>query len=445
MTSFISKLFLVAIIFLQFACSTNKDQAYDKAKAISIINNNKLIKSDIAPKVNLDDKILSLSWNHSEDHHQNGRVGNFVKNFTLKKKKYFFQNYKKINLSYSFFNKDIKLNLPVIFNNKLYALDNNGKLSLIDIKNNKKLWSKKLFKTNFFVNNYDPKIYANNSILYAHMGHNKIKAVNLVSGDVMWTKKISSLIISKPIVKDNILYLLSDDNKFYALNATNGDINWVHKTISNPNVIYGSPDPVFYKDYVIISYSSGEVFALNRNNGQEIWSDNLNSNNIINSNYYLNDIDATPIIIKDKLYIVSNSGMMKVIKINSGEVIWQKEIASITNFHINKNYIYILDNDAKLIALALNDASIKWVKQLRAFENNKKPNDKIIYNGLIMADNKLIINSQNGMMFFISPFNGDILGKINLNIDNFHSPIIIKNKIYLMGKNWYSQYILSFE
>jgi len=62
-----------------------------------------------------------------------------------------------------------------------------------------------------------------------------------------------------------------------------------------------------------------------------------------------------------------------------------------------------------------------------------------------MADNKLIINSQNGVMFFISPFNGDILGKINLNIDNFHSPIIIKNKIYLMGKNWYSQYILSFE
>ena len=242
-----------------------------------------------------------------------------------------------------------------------------------------------------------------------------------------------------------MLYLLSDDNKLYAINTQNGKILWVHKTISNPTTISGAADPVIFKDYIIISYSSGEVFALNKKNGQEIWSDKLNSKNFNNSNYYLNDIDATPIIIKDKLYIIGNGGLMKAININSGKIIWHREISSINDFHINKNYIYLIDNNAKLISLSLSDAKIKWIKNLKEFKNNKKPNSKIIYNGIIMADNKLLVNSIDSNIIIISPDNGDILGEIKIGGSNFHSPIIINNKIYLMSKNWYSRYILSFK
>ena len=445
MIAIISKIFLIIIIILQISCS-NKDQTYDKNKAIIAFNQkDQLAISKSAPIIKLEEQISAKSWNFIESNHQNGRIGNFFKDFNFKKNKFYFKDYHKIILDYSLRNKDLKLDLPVIINDKLFILDNNAKLSLIDLNSNKKIWQKQIFKKDIFEFYNNPKLAGDNSKLYAHISTNEIKAIDINYANIIWSKKLSSLIISKPVISDNLLYLLSDDNKLYAINTQNGKILWVHKTISNPTTISGAADPVIFKDYIIISYSSGEVFALNKKNGQEIWSDKLNSKNFNNSNYYLNDIDATPIIIKDKLYIIGNGGLMKAININSGKIIWHREISSINDFHINKNYIYLIDNNAKLISLSLSDAKIKWIKNLKEFKNNKKPNSKIIYNGIIMADNKLLVNSTDSNIIIISPDNGDILGEIKIGGSNFHSPIIINNKIYLMSKNWYSRYILSFK
>ena len=58
-------------------------------------------------------------------------------------------------------------------------------------------------------------------------------------------------------------FLVSDDNQLYAINKTNGDVVWSHLGNIEELSIIGGSKPVVDEEIIVVSYSSGEIFALN--------------------------------------------------------------------------------------------------------------------------------------------------------------------------------------
>lgn len=426
-------------IFFLFAC--DKDQEYDKAKSISAFASIDPIKLDSAletTSIKLPQQKNNNFWSGSPSA-QNQQIENIAKNFTLKTRGFFGNKATEISLDkssqtwffYSGSNVDHFVFSPVIKDEKIFILDTAGVLVARDLKTEKKIWKSRIFKKSFLKNYKTPKISYADGKIFAIAGVNKIAAASEVDGKVLWSKEISSIPVSTPISDGNLVYVSTNDNKLYALSVASGELEWVQSAIIRPTAIFGAADPVIYKNFIIVSYSSGEIYAVDKRTGEPLWSQDLNVNKATNSDFYLNDIDATPYVQNDVIYSIGNGGLMMALKVKDGNYLWKKEIAGIVDFWGAGEFLFVVNNDDKLLAISKKTGGIKWISQLPNFIKEKKPQTKIIYSGVVMAGDKLLISRFDGMLLVVSPLDGKIEKTFSIGKKISHSPVVVDGKIYL--------------
>lgn len=434
---------LYKIVFLLFfiaSFSCSKEETYDKKNAVLAF----LVKNKITIAKSLEDKEVQIPKQKSTNFYpgSNYLVNSDIENFELDvcyKEKGFFKKKTEIDFDeksvyWSFYLSKKRENFafePVFDGNDLYILNSRGSLIKKDLKKNKVIYKKRLFKSVFLKNYRTPKISLNNNKIFAISGSNLIIALDKNSGEIIWQKSISSLPISRSISDETSLFVITNDNKTYSLDVHDGSLNWVHSGIILPTAIFGSADPVISDDVIFSSYSSGEIYAINKKDGEPVWSQDLNINKAINSNFYLNDIDATPIVKNNIIYAIGNGGLMMAIDKESGNYIWKKNISSIVNFWISGNFIYVITNENKLLAIHKKDGLIKWITNLFNEDKKDKKEDKIIYSGVVMAGSKLLISSFNNGILIIDPKNGEIEKRIKISGRVSHPPVVFDKKIYL--------------
>ncbi|NBV06111.1 MAG: hypothetical protein EBS06_02605 [Proteobacteria bacterium] len=440
-------LIIFSLLFV-FSCSDKKKE-YDKTKAVSAFAIIDPIKIDPAlekAEIILPKQKANSFWNGSSSE-QNQRIENFAKDFSVSKS--FFSGTKKIALNdstlfwsgFGNIGDDDFVFEPIINGDKIYTLNTAGKLIAYDLTTHKKLWKNQIFLKKFLKNYRSPKIYYSKSEagekIFAVAGVNKIAAVNASDGKVLWSKDIASIPVSTPVSDGKMVFVTTNDNKLYALSAKDGELQWTISAILRNTAILGAADPVFYKDQIIASFSSGEIYAINKKTGELIWSQDLNLNKANSSDFYLNDVDATPVIKGDKIYLIGNGGLMMALDLKTGNYLWRKEIAGITDFWAAGEFLFVIDNGNKILAISQKTGGIKWISQLPNFKKEKKPESKFNYNGVIMAGDKLLISRFDGQLFIVSPFDGKIEKSESIGKRIYHAPIVIKGKIYFHNLGGY--------
>ncbi len=428
------KVFLSITALTLFSCA-DKEQDYDKSKAISAF----AIIDQIKPDSQLEKIAITLPeqknnelWTSSASN-INQTIENFAFKSTekaIKKNKFLSTQNTSWTGSRSFFS-DRFVFEPIIKDNKIFLLDAAGKLSCHDLNSKKQLWKNRIFARKYLKLYQNPKIGYFNNIIFAIAGSNDIVAASAIDGKILWSKSISSIPVSTPISDGKYVYITTNDNKSYALDFADGKLIWVSSGINKTTAIFGASDSLIYKNTLLVSYSSGEIYALNKDNGEALWSQNLNINKAVNSDFYLNDIDATPIIKNDIIYTIGNGGLLMAINLKNGNYLWKKEIASIVDFWVAGEFLYLINNENKLIAFSKKNGAIKWISQLLDFKNNKKPETKIIYNGIILAGDKLLISDTAGHILVASPLDGKILQTFDVGEKIYHAPAVVNGKIYL--------------
>lgn len=431
----IIKIIQIILISLLLTSCNKKDKT--SKEAISVFSTNFSPKIDprlTKKEIKLPKQIENTNFN-GIFYKNSKKIENFSLNSEIKQ-------IKKINNGYVTSSPYDIISNPIIHNNIIYSLDARGNLTAINLKNNNLIYRKRIINWLDIKNLSQGKIFYDQNIIYITTGFNEVFAVNAKNADIIWLKKITSIAISKPIIHENNLYFISNDNKTYALDKKNGNIRWIHNGIIKKTAIFGSANPIIYKNHIISSYSSGEIYILNQEDGAIIDFYELNAARAINSNFILDDIDATPIIKNNILYVVGNGGLMIAINLDNKEKLWQKNISSISNFWLADDFIYIIDNENRLICLYRKTGGIKYFTQLEKYHSKNK---LIHYFGLVLAGNNLIATNSNREMISISPFDGKILKKHKFSKKIQHRPIIANKKLYTHIKGRFDTDLIIFE
>ena len=428
---------IIQIIFLSLLLtSCNKEDEISK-DAISVFF------TDFTPKIDqkLENKEIKLPKQIKNNNFNGIFYGNSKKaeNFALNNQ---IKKIKKIRNGYVTSSRYDMISNPIIWDNIIYALDARGNLSARNLEDNKLIYRKRIINWLNIKNLSQGKIFYDQDKIYITTGFNEVVAVRAKDADIIWSKKLASIPISRPIIHADNLYLISNDNKTYALNKENGNIKWVHNGIIKKTVIFGSADPVIYKNQIISAYSSGEVYILDQETAAVADFYELNANRAISSNFILDDIDAAPIIRDDILYIIGNGDLMIAVNLENKRKLWQKNLSSISNFWLAADFIYLIDNENRLICLYRKTGTIKFFKQLEKYYSKNK---FIHYFGLILAGDNLILTNSNKEMLLISPFDGEISKKYKFSKKIQHRPIISNQRLYLHLKGRFDTDLLIFQ
>lgn len=324
---------------------------------------------------------------------------------------------------------------PVVFNNIIYTLDTDSHVNAYDAKTGQKLWSNSISPIKSDEENISGGLAVTGSSLYATNGYDELIAMNPKQGGILWRTKLSAPTRAAPTVLGNSVYVLTLDNHLSAIDATTGKKIWAYEGFSEVSSLIGSASPAADNDIVLAPMSSGEIVALHAQNGATIWSDTLAASAQIGGTAALPDISGLPVLDKGAVIAASYGGKIAAIDIRSGTRIWERNIGGAKTPWVAGNMIFFITSNAELVALGRDNGTIAWVKPLNGYTKDKNARNALLWNGPILAGDRLIVTDSAESLLEISPKDGALIRAIDVGSHIAVPPIVAGGILYLLGNN----------
>jgi len=304
----------------------------------------------------------------------------------------------------------IKPNI-LYYKNNIISYDHRGTIFVYS-----DLEKKKIFEYNFYKKKYkkfkkEINIVINNNNIYISDNLGYIYSINIESQKLIWAKRIGIPFRSNIKVVGNKLFLADQDNKLYCFNTLNGKKIWefassltdLKSKFRNNIVVDTKNNNLFFLN------TSGELYSINYLNQAINWFSNLKMKSLKKeSRIFL----GSPLILKNKHLIVSNSSSIFKYDALSGSIIWEKSISTNLKGVLTKNNLFLYSSNNLLICLDLNDGQVLWSKntnkQIKNLYGKKLYNKIKIISKISIVDNKVFLFSKEGYLLTFNYKNGEI-------------------------------------
>ena len=323
---------------------------------------------------------------------------------------------------------------PVVADGRIYTIDASTTVTAFDPQNGERIWRVDLTPEDEDDGLFGGGIAFDNGRLYVTTPFARAFALDAATGDEIWQAPLPGPVRAAPAVSDGRIFVVTIDNQLVALAAGDGSRLWSHAGISEAAGLLGGTTPAVAGDTVIAAYSSGELYALRTETGNVLWTENLAGIQRTDTISTLAHIRGRPVIDRDLVFAVSNSGMLAAIDLRRGGRAWDVEIGGTEQPYVAGDFVYVLSNSAELIALTRQAGRVRWIQSLPQFEDPEDREDPIYWSGPLLAGDRLIVTGSNGDALSVSPYTGEILGQID--IPSSHLPAVVAGgSLYLLADN----------
>lgn len=268
--------------------------------------------------------------------------------------------------------------------------------------------------------------------LFVTTGFGQLVALEAQTGKELWRHTAGSPMRAAPTVFGGLVFGVTVDNRTEALDAATGEQRWSHTGISETAGLLGGSSPAVDAGTVLAPYSSGELFALKRENGRLIWSDSLTVVRRTDVVSTLADIKGLPVVDRGRVYAVSHSGRMAAIDLRTGNRIWDLDVGGVQTPWVAGDYVFVLGNNNELVC-ATREGRVRWVRQLSRYRNEERKRDPIFWVGPVLAGDRLILANSQGEMMQISPETGEPIVKLDIGDSIRIAPIVAGRTLYLLA------------
>ena len=325
---------------------------------------------------------------------------------------------------------------PVVAGGFVYAMDASGHISAHDVNNIDTIaWVSEALVNKHVDQVMGGGLAVDNGKLYASSGRGQITAIDATKGETLWTISLGIPLRSAPRVSGDTLYIISIDSQTFALDVATGKTRWTHRGINETAGLMNTVSPSLGGGMLIAPYTSGELYALHAENGDEAWRSSLVQANRTSATAIFAGIGGDPVVDESVVFGVSNGGMFSVLNLLTGQPLWNKPIAAINTPWVVGEYVFVLSEDNVLMAMVKYDGRIRWTTQLPRFKDEKRKLKPILWRGPVMANGKLLISGSNGQLLNIDPSAGTTLSTLETEEEIYTSPVVAGGKIFLVGKD----------
>jgi outer membrane protein assembly factor BamB len=322
---------------------------------------------------------------------------------------------------------------PVIAEGRVFTMDAEGTIRAFDAGGGAPLWT-------FSQDQEDGLIggglaYAN-GWLFATLSSGEVLGLDAGSGTETWRQSLGLPLRAAPTVAEDRVLVLSADNQLYALEGTTGRPVWRHAGFLEGAGLLGGPSPAVDRGLVVVPYSSAEVFALRLDSGRPLWSDTVERPRRTQALDQITDIDGMPVIEGDMVYVAGYGGQMAAIDARRGIRLWDLDVASTDTPWVAGNFLYVLTTRGEVVCLLRSNGRVRWVSPLPRLANPDDPGSSaIVWSGPILVGDRLLLVGSNGRAVSMSPYNGEILGRLDLPGPVVIPPVVAQGSVYMVTEN----------
>jgi outer membrane protein assembly factor BamB len=326
---------------------------------------------------------------------------------------------------------------PVVVGDMVYTLDAETLVTAVSARDGQIRWQTALKPDNEEESTVSGGITYGEGVLYAATGYAEIVAIDTRKGGILWRKKFTSPFRSAPGTDGKRVYAITAGNEIFALNAADGETVWSQAGVAQSAGLVGGSSPLATRKGMLLApYSSGEIVAIQAENGRVLWFDSLASYNRLSSLSAISDIVAQPVLDGGILYAISYGGKMLALNIRTGKRLWERDIGGIRTPWNAGPFLYVLTSRQELVCLT-EGGMVRWITPLPAWRDAEDKEDPIYWNGPVLAGDRLLLAGSHGHLVFASPYTGEILGSMEIGDAVVSPPVVAGNTLYIFDGDGY--------
>lgn len=265
---------------------------------------------------------------------------------------------------------------PTWDNGRVYATDDKGNLVALDAATGKELWAANA--VSFAATRSKLKFWKREAIeagltgspgvghgLVVVGGRNgEVVAFAADSGERKWSVKVTSEVLSAPLVQANRVIVRANDGRVFGLDPADGSRKWVFDRGLPTLSVRGNASPIGANGVTFIGYDDGTMVALRDEDGLRIWEQVVAEPEGRTELARMADIDGEILLDGDQLYAVSYHDRVVALSAGNGQPLWSHQVGGWSGVALTADKVLLTDRKGNIWALNRFTGDSLWKQNL---------------------------------------------------------------------------------
>ncbi|RMF96748.1 MAG: outer membrane protein assembly factor BamB [Gammaproteobacteria bacterium] len=236
----------------------------------------------------------------------------------------------------------------------VYAAAHDGRVAAFEAGSGKRRWAA---KTRLPLSGGPA---TDGELVVAGSSNGEVIALRAADGKRRWVGRVSSEVLAAPAIGGGLVLVRGVDGKLTALRQDDGSEAWfVQQSVPRLSV-RGTGAPVIAGNVVLAGFDNGKVAAYEMSDGTLLWETLLTPPRGRTEVDRLVDINATIRVVGEDVYVVGYHGSVALLALESGQVLWARELSSYNEFALDFLNIYVSTETSEVVALSRRNGREAW-------------------------------------------------------------------------------------
>lgn len=334
---------------------------------------------------------------------------------------------------------------PAVAYDKVFAANRQGVVSAFDQATGKKVWSKNFATfddkgltsgiSNLWSNGLSAKIAGGLSVAYETVffgtENGEVVALDTNTGEQKWITTVKGEVLAAPAIEAGIVLINTGSGFTFALNADDGEEVWSSESDVPPLSLRGVSSPAAINGGAIIGTATGKLVVNILETGQTAWEQVISAATGVTELERIVDIDSEPLVAGGNVYVISYDGTLAAVELRTGRVIWKREYKSYRRMSISGSTLFVVDVNSNVYALDSRNGVELW---------SQGALKQRMLTGVTPVGNYLVGGDKYGYLHWFDQADGKIVARLEVGNDDedesiYHSPVVDGDILYTQTRD----------
>lgn len=274
--------------------------------------------------------------------------------------------------------------------------------------------------------------------VYVTTGYGELVALDARSGGVIWRQRVDAVISGSPTVDRGMVYVMARNATGWAIRASDGRVQWqVGGTLAVAGVM-GHSSPAVSGNTVIFPYASGQLLAVDRDSGEQLWSGQVGGSRTGRAIGLIRDIGGDPVIMGNRVIAGTTSGRTAAFDLQTGALAWNARNGAANPVTPAGNSIFLVNDQAQLVRLDAATGAGIWGVDLPEYVETRRARkqDRVhAHFGPVLAGGRLYLASTDGRLRVFDPGSGALIGQAEIPGGAATNPVVAGQTLYVVTRD----------
>ena len=304
--------------------------------------------------------------------------------------------------------------------NRIYAASHDGRVSAYDPEDGDRIWRTEIG----LMLSAGPGVGEGLVVVAGYDGD--LIALSADDGSEVWRTNIAAESLARPLIKDDAVVVYTIDGRLRVFSTFDGAERWSLEQSQPALTLRGSAAPIVVGTSVIAGFDNGRLAAISLADGSEQWQAILTPPSGRSDLDRLADIDGTMAAVGQDVYATGYHGRVASLAVESGQVLWAREISGLSGLTADWNNIYLAGEEGEILALLRRNGDDVWRQEALV---RREPTAPVAFSTAV------VVGDFEGYVHFFNNFDGRPVARVRVGKGLIsHAPVVIGGRLYVQSE-----------